>query len=67
MRFENIRRLGVIAWPVAVGALILGACGSDVSGSATASTIDLKPTEYITKEPVPTTISAIVVAVDATA
>ena len=66
MRFQNLRRLGVVIWPVAAGALILGACGSDAQGSATASTIDLKPTEYITKEPVPTTIAPIVTAVDTT-
>ena len=64
MRFEKVRRFGVIAWPVVAGAFILGACGSDASGSATASTIDLKPTEYITKEPVPTTIAPIGTAVD---
>lgn len=66
MRFQNIRRVGVVAWPLAAGALILAACGSDAQGSSTPSTIDLKPTEYITKEPVPTTLVPIVTEPDTT-
>lgn len=64
MRFQNIRRVGVVAWPLAAGSLILGACGSGAQGGAPQSTIDLKPTEYITKEPVPTTLVPLVTVAD---
>lgn len=62
MRLTNMRRVGVVAWPVVAGALILASCGSDTTGAATASTINLdtEATNYIVKDPVTTTIAPLI-------
>lgn len=62
MRVKNVRRLGVVAWPVVAGALILASCGSDATSGATASTVDLdtEATSYLVKDPVTTTIAPLI-------
>ncbi|NND76246.1 MAG: LysM peptidoglycan-binding domain-containing protein [Ilumatobacter sp.] len=63
MRLNNLRRVGVLAWPIAVGALVLASCGSDGTGAgATASTLNLdtEATNYIVKDPVTTTIAPLI-------
>ncbi len=62
MRLNNVRRVGVLAWPIAAGALILASCGSDGAGGATASTLNLdtEATNYIVKDPVTTTIAPLI-------
>ncbi len=56
MRFSSIRRLGVISWPVVVGAIVLASCGSDASSAPTRSTISLStgPTAFVVKPPATT-------------
>lgn len=68
MRLNNVRRVGVLAWPIAVGALVLASCGSDGAGGATASTLNLdtEATNYIVKDPVTTTIAPLIDETDTT-
>jgi len=51
---SSTRRVLVVAWPLALGALVLGACGDDSSG-ATRSTIDLSQgsTAFVVRPTVP--------------
>jgi LysM repeat protein len=57
MRFVSARRTIVVAWPLALGALVFAACGSDDSGGATRSTIDLsqESTAFIVRPTTPST------------
>jgi LysM repeat protein len=57
---SKIGRLSVLTWPIVAGALVLASCGSDAASGATASTINLDATNYIVKDPVPTTISPLI-------
>ncbi len=56
MHLPNARRIGVVAWPVVVGALLLAACGSDDDSAPSRSTIELNDgsTAFVVKEPVTT-------------
>lgn len=55
---SNARRVGVVAWPFVIGALLLAACGSDDDASPTQSTIELNngSTAFVVREPA-TTVS----------
>ena len=54
-RFGKLGSLGVVAWPLLAGALVLASCGSDTASGSTVSTISLDATNYIVKDPVTTT------------
>ena len=54
-RFGKFNSLGVLSWPLVVGALVLASCGSDTATGSSASTISLDATSYIVKDPVTTT------------
>jgi len=56
-KLSKASSLGVVAWPLVVGAFVLASCGADTAGGATASTINLDATNYIVKDPVTTTIA----------
>jgi LysM repeat protein len=60
MRFVPARRMIVVAWPIALGALVFAACGSDDSNGATRSTIDLSQgsTAFVVRPTTPSTTVA---------
>ena len=57
MSLTNTRRIGVLAWPFAVGALLFAACGSDDDAAPSRSTIALNngSTAFVVKEAATTT------------
>jgi len=60
MRFVPARRTIVVAWPLALGALVFAACGSDDATGATRSTIDLSQgsTAFVVRPTTPSTSAA---------
>ena len=56
MRSRNARRVGVVAWPFVVGAVLLASCGSDDGAAPSQSTIELNngSTAFVVKEPATT-------------
>ena len=56
MRSNNIRRVGVVAGPIVVGAMLFAACGSDAASEPSRSTISLSTgsTAFVVKTPVTT-------------
>jgi LysM repeat protein len=56
MSSMNVRRVGVVAWPFVVGALLLAACGSDDGAAPSQSTVELNngSTAFVVKEPATT-------------
>lgn len=58
-RIGKLGSLGVVTWPLLVGALVLASCGSDTASGSTVSTISLDATNYIVKDPVTTTTEAL--------
>ncbi len=56
MRFNTIRRVGVVAGPIVVGAMLFAACGSDAASEPSRSTISLSTgsTAFVVKTPVTT-------------
>ena len=57
MSLTNARRIGVLAWPFAVGAVLLAACGSGDDAAPSRSTIELNngSTAFVVKEAATTT------------
>jgi LysM repeat protein len=57
MRSSSARRALVVAWPVALGALLFAACGSDDASGPSRSTIDLsqESTAFIVRPTTPST------------
>jgi LysM repeat protein len=60
MRLVPARRTIVVAWPLALGALVFAACGSDDSSGATRTTFDLsqESTAFIVRPTTPSTTIA---------
>jgi LysM repeat protein len=68
MRPLPTRRALVVAWPIALGAVLFAACGADDAGSPTRSTIDLSQgsTAFIVRPTTPSTTIAEEVAGEVT-
>jgi LysM repeat protein len=60
MRSQSARRALVVAWPVALGAILFAACGGDDASGPSRSTIDLsqESTAFIVRPTTPSTTNA---------
>lgn len=60
MRVSRFGRIGAVAWPVVIGAVLLASCGSDGASAPSRSTLDLslESTAFKVKPPTPSTTVA---------